>query len=373
MTTASTTAHDSFLDDDVTTPGTDPAGPPADRRRIALCTDAWHPQVNGVVRTLSTVVEDLEARGHEVLVVHPGLFRTMPCPRYPEIRLAPFCGAGVRRRLREFAPDAIHVATEGPIGLAARRWCRRRRIPFTTSYHTQFALYLKKYAAIPPAWTYRAMRWFHGAAERTLVPTPSTGRELESFGFTNIVVWTRGVDVELFRPMDRDFLGLERPVFAYCGRVAVEKNIEAFLALDLPGTKLVIGDGPMRSTLERRFPDACFVGMKRGEELVRHFSEGDVFVFPSRTDTFGVVMLEANACGLPIAAYPVTGPIDVVEPGVNGFVDEDLASAARRALAIDRGQCRRHALGYTWSRCATMFRDNLAPIGASMRGGRAGG
>lgn len=333
--------------------------------RIALVTDAWFPQVNGVVRTLSHVVKELEAMGHHVDVIGPHLFPTFPCPRYPEIRLSWMPGRKTRDLLDEWQPDAIHIATEGTLGMTARRYCRRRKLPFTTSYHTQFPHYLKKYTGIPRRLTYAGMRWFHNAANGTLVPTPAVKRELDERGFTNIIVWTRGVDHELFRPYDdRGGLDLDlpRPIFLYAGRTAREKNIEAFLSAQLPGSKLVVGGGPELDGLRKRYPDAHFVGYKYGEELARHYAASDVFVFPSRTDTFGVVMLEAMATGVPVAAYPVTGPIDVVEQGVSGILDDDITIAATKALELDRERVREYARGFTWRRCAEVFLDTLSPI-----------
>lgn len=330
--------------------------------RIALVTDAWHPQVNGVVTTLNQVKTNLEAAAHELLVVNPSLFRTVPCPKYGEIQLAWWPPGRVRRLLDEFKPEAVHIVTEGPLGMLARRHCRKRRWPFSTSYHTQFPHYLKTYAGVPRRWTYRAMRWFHGGAERTLVPTPSVKRELDDKRFSNIVVWTRGVDTQVFRPRDKSFLNWPRPIFLYCGRVAEEKNIDAFLSCDLPGSKLIVGDGPAITRVRKQYPGAHFVGFKHGEELARHFAASDVFVFSSRTDTFGVVMLEAMASGLPVAAYPVTGPIDVVAQGRSGVLHDDLRAAALEALKLDPAECRRYAEGFSWKRCADMFFANLAPI-----------
>ena len=333
--------------------------------RIALVTDAWFPQVNGVVTTLNNVKAELERDGHELLVINPSRFRTMRCPRYPEIRLSLLPGRRVRRMLLDFRPQAIHIATEGPLGLAARRHCRRRGWPFTTSYHTQFAHYLRIYFGVPRGCTYAAGRWFHSAAQRTLVPTPSVGRELESRGFRNLVIWTRGVNTDLFKPRGKTLFVDRRPIFLYVGRVAHEKNIEAFLRLDLPGSKIVVGDGPAATELIRSFPNVRFVGRRHGVDLAAHIAAADVFVFPSRTDTFGVVMLEAMACGLPIAAFPVTGPVDVVRPGVTGWLDNDLQAAALRALRLDPHTCRQYALGFSWRRCAQMFLDSLAPIDVS--------
>ncbi len=328
--------------------------------RVVVASDAWYPQTNGVVRTMATTVDCMRADGLEVHVISPERFRTVPCPTYPEIRLSLFAGKTVARRLVELEPTAVHIATEGPIGLAARRWCIRARHEFTTAYHTQFPEYVRARAPVPLSASYAFMRWFHGAARRTLVATPSMQRRLEAYGLTNIARWSRGVDSELFRPRDKGFLSLPRPVWLYFGRVAAEKGVEDFLRLDLPGTKLVVGDGPARQSLATRFPDAKFVGYKHGEDLARHVAACDVFVFPSRTDTFGLVLLEAMACGLPVAAYPVTGPIDVVANGVTGALDTDLRSAAVAALKLDPAACRAHALGYSWAACTRQFVSALA-------------
>ena len=332
--------------------------------KIAIVTDAWRPQTNGVVQTLSTTAQTLRAGGHEVLFVEPNQFRTFPCPTYPEIRLSWLPYRRLSQLLREFALDCIHVATEGTLGMAARSWCLRHRFPFTTSYHTQFPEYVRARAPIPLALSYAHLRRFHAAAARTMVATPALQKQLEARGFRNIVRWTRGVDVALFRPGPKEFLTLPRPIFVYIGRVAVEKNIEAFLALDLPGTKLVIGDGPARPSLQAKFPAAQFVGYKFGAELAAHLAATDVFVFPSRTDTFGLVLLEALACGVPVAAYPVTGPIDVIENGATGVLNEDLRAAALAALQLDPAQCRAFALAHTWEAATTQFVGNLQPRAA---------
>lgn len=338
-----------------------PATPPGPRR-IVIVSDAWFPQTNGVVRTLSSVRDRLRAEGRAVLVIGPDIVSTIPCPRYPEIRLA----IGPSRRLRglidEFRPEAIHVATEGPLGMAARRLCRKRNWSFTTSWHTQFPLYLKRYAGVPVNWSYAWMKRFHSAASATLVPTKSVKTELDERGFKNVKVWTRGVDTSLFGAVPPVDLGLPGPVFLYCGRIAREKNIEAFFETDLPGSRLIVGDGPMRASLEKKYPDAMWVGFKHGRDLAAHYAAADVFVFPSRTDTFGVVMIEAMASGLPVAAYPVTGPIDVVEEGVSGSTDEDLGVAARRALEIPAESARAAARGFTWDRAAAIMLETLVPI-----------
>ena len=280
--------------------------------RILIVSDAWLPQVNGVVRTLSTVQRELQAMGHVVEVMGPDRFRTIPCPTYPEIRLALFPGRRLAGLIDGFAPQAIHIATEGPLGMAARRWCLKHRLPFTTAYHTRFPEYVRARLLFPLAWTYAILRRFHGKSSGVMVATRSIRADLERRGFGNIRDWTRGVDLALFHPAKKRPTDLAHPIFAFVGRVAVEKNIEAFLDLDLPGTKLVVGDGPQLDQLKRRYPRVHFAGAHAGEALAGWFAAADVFVFPSRTDTFGLVMLEALASGLPVAAYPVPGPLDVV-------------------------------------------------------------
>lgn len=329
--------------------------------RIAIITDAWHPQVNGVVTTLSRTAATLESFGHEVRVFNPGEFRSVPCPTYPEIRLAWRPGRRLRRLLDAFGPERIHIATEGPLGLAGRRYCRRRGLRFTTSYHTQFPQYVRKRAPVPLALSYAFLRWFHGGAVHTMVATAQQQCDLEARGFRNIRRWTRGVDTSMFRPGKPEFLDAERPVWIYVGRIAVEKTLEEYLGLDLPGTKFVVGDGPARAELERQFPAAVFTGYKFGEELAAYMGAADVFVFPSRTDTFGIVMLDAMACGLPVAAFPVTGPIDVVRNGITGILDEDLRAAALQALELDREVCRQEALQASWPSATRQFFDNTVP------------
>jgi glycosyltransferase involved in cell wall biosynthesis len=335
--------------------------------KLAIVTDAWRPQVNGVVTTLSRTSATLAALGHEVEVFSPDGHYTIPCPTYPEIRLALLPRKRLGDALERYDPDAIHVATEGPLGMSAVGHCRASELAFTTSYHTQFPQYVRKRVPIPEEWTYALLRRHHGFARRTLVATEQQRRELVAHGFRNVVLWSRGVDTQLFRPRGREHLKLPRPVFVYLGRVAVEKNIGAFLDLSLQGTKVVIGDGPDRAALEARYRDAVFLGYRFGTQLAEALSSADVFVFPSRTDTFGLVMLEAMACGTPVAAYPVTGPIDVVRPGVTGALDEDLGKAALAALTIDRDGCRREARGYTWERASTQFFGHLVRA----RGGSA--
>ena len=329
--------------------------------RIAIVTDAWRPQVNGVVTTLSKTTETLQNLGHEVEIISPQMFRAFPCPTYPEIRLAWRPYAGVKSKLDEFQPERIHIATEGPLGIAARRYCRRNNLSFTTSYHTQFPQYVRKRAPIPLRLSYAFLRWFHGGAAQTMVATRHQEDDLIEHGFGRIARWTRGVDADIFKPGDPEFLDAPRPIWVYAGRVAVEKSLEDFLSLDLPGTKFIIGDGPDRESLEQKFPQTQFTGYKFGEELARYLGASDVFVFPSRTDTFGIVMLEAMACGLPIAAYPVTGPIDVVDAGVTGILSEDLGRAAQEALKLDSGKCREAALNHSWENATKQFVGNLVP------------
>jgi len=331
--------------------------------RLAIVSDAWRPQVNGVVTTLEHTIRCLEREGIRTEVIHPGDFLTMPCPSYPSIRLAMFPWRGVARALRRIDADAVHIATEGPLGFAARRYCVANGLRFTTSYHTQYPRYLRSRWPIPEKLTYALLRYFHSAATHTMVATESMRNELQSGGFRNLVDWGRGVDADLFRPRPQGFLGLPRPISMYVGRLAVEKNLPAFLDLDMPGTKVVVGDGPIASELAARYPAVRFVGLQRGEALARHVADADVFVFPSRTDTFGVVMLEAMACGVPIAAYPTAGPIDVVRNGETGVLHEDLGQAIREALLLDGQRCREYALTKSWASAASQFASHLVSAG----------
>ncbi|MFN4288062.1 MAG: glycosyltransferase family 4 protein [Brevundimonas sp.] len=335
--------------------------------RIVLATDAWEPQVNGVVRTLTRTIAECQAMGHEMEVIHPGQFKTIPCPTYPEIRLALGAEEEIRERLRAFEPEAVHIATEGPIGIATRRICVEWKLPFTTSYHTKFPEYVSARFPIPVQVGYAYMKWFHKPSGRLMVATPTLRDELESHGFKNVSPWTRGVDTELFNPalepIYAELGGADwpRPFWLNVGRVAVEKNIEAFLKLDLPGTKIVVGDGPARADLEAAYPDAKFLGARFGEELARCFRDADVFVFPSWTDTFGLVILEAMATGTPVAAYPAHGPIDII-PGSNaGVIDDDLQKACMACLDLDRATVRAYAERFSWRACAEEFVQNLKP------------
>lgn len=333
--------------------------------RILIATDAWLPQTNGVVSTLRHTVEHLERLGHSLRVLSPLDCATVPLPGYPEIGLAWDAGAVTRRVLEEFTPEAIHIATEGPIGFAARAQCRRAALHFTTSYHTQFPQYIQRRLPIPLRASYAALRWFHSAGRRCMVSTVSMHRDLADRGFRNLVRWQRGVDSRLFRPRDKSHLDLPRPIAIYVGRLAVEKNIDAFLSMPWSGSRIVVGDGPERRRLQQRFPGARFTGFLHGETLARCVAAADVMVFPSLTDTFGLVNLEALACGVPVAAFPVTGPIDVIEEGVTGALDWDLSRAAERALHADPASCRRKGESADWAACTRQFLSHLAPARAS--------
>ncbi len=331
--------------------------------RIALVSDAWAPQVNGVVRTLTAVIGELAARGHNVIAITPDLFRTMPCPSYPEIRLALCPARGISELIERAEPDAIHISTEGPLDIAARRYCLKHGYGFTTAFHTRFPEYVAARFAVPPSLSYALMRRFHAPSRGVMVATESIRRELAARGFGNLRRWNRGVDAVLYDPRLRgDIGGLPRPIFLAVGRVAVEKNISAFLALDLPGSKVVVGDGPLLEKLRRHHPGTHFLGKREGRDLARLYASADVFVFPSRTDTFGLVLLEALASGLPVAAYPVPGPLDVIGDSGAGVLDADLGRAALAALDIPRERCRAHALRYTWAASAEQFLGNLWPL-----------
>lgn len=328
--------------------------------RIAIATDAWHPQINGVVTTLSRTKAELEKLGHKVLMITPAECLTVACPTYPEIRLALRPRRLFREKLREFPADAVHIATEGPIGVAARADCMRVGHAFTTSLHTRFPEYLRLRVPVPLDWGYRYLRWFHAPAERTMVAVPSLRIELQRRGLGRLVIWSRGVDLSVFEPGDKHFLEGERPVFMYMGRVAVEKNVEEFLRLDLPGTKYVVGGGPDLETLKRRYRTARFTGYKVGVDLARHVASADVMVFPSKTDTFGLTILEAMACGVPVAAYPVQGPKDLIENGYNGYTDDDLGNAAMECLQVRSTHCREFATRYSWEACTVQFLSHLS-------------
>jgi glycosyltransferase involved in cell wall biosynthesis len=338
--------------------------------KIALVTDAWHPQVNGVVTTLVELMRGLSARGHEVDVIEPSTFRRIPCPGYREIELAVWPGPQVARRLAASGADAVHVATEGPLGSAARRWCRRRGVPFTTAFHTRFPDILARAAHVPPAWGYALFRRFHAASAGVMVPTEGMRRILQDHGFQRLRSWTHGVDLELFAPVPQASLGLPRPVWLYVGRVSYEKNLEAFLRLPLAGSKVVYGTGPLLAQYQRAYPQVHWRGVVPRRDLPHIYSAADCFVFPSRSETFGLVMLEALACGTPVAAYPVAGPLDVLGSSPGGVMDDDLQAAALRAVQVPRPVARQRALAFGWDTVCEQFLAHLVPAGLA---GHAGG
>ncbi len=330
--------------------------------RILVATDAWHPQVNGVVRTLTMMAEAARELDAEVSFLTPKSFRTVALPSYPDLRVALPGAARIGRLISAARPDSVHIATEGPIGMLVRRHCRRQGWRFTTSFHTRFPEYVAARAPVPQSWIWAALRRFHRASEAVMAATPALATELRTRRFGNVVLWPRGVDTAQFHPRDAD-LGLPRPVFICVGRVAVEKNLEAFLDLDLPGSKVIVGDGPARAALAARYPQAAFLGARQGEALTEAYAAADVFVFPSKTDTFGLVLLEALASGLPVAAFPVTGPRDVIGTAPVGVLHDDLRTACLAALSISRQACLDFAERHTWQASARAFLDNLVTIG----------
>ncbi len=330
--------------------------------KIALISDAWRPQINGVVTTVLNTCKTLRAAGHQVLLVTPDQFKSFPCPTYPSIKLAYWCGGKLTKQLDDFQPDRIHIATEGPLGLAARRYCLKRKLTFTTSFHTLFPEYIHMRFKFPVAWGYQLLRWFHAPAAKMMVPTSTMEKRLRARGFNNHMVhWSRGVDADLFCPRNKDFLAEPRPIAMYVGRVTIEKGIEDFLSLDLPGSKVVVGDGPQLSELRAKYPQTVFVGLKTGIPLAQYMAAADVFVFPSRTDTFGIVMLDALACGVPVAAYPVPGPQDILLNEQVGCTEPDLKQAILKALSLNSRDCRNYAKQYTWQSCTEQFLNNLVP------------
>jgi glycosyltransferase involved in cell wall biosynthesis len=327
--------------------------------KLLIVTDAWHPQINGVVRSLSEIAKRAPDFGVETAFLTPEGFSSVAMPGYAEIRLALATPSQIAQRIKAIAPDCVHIATEGPLGILARRWCMRNARKFTTSYHTRFPEYLS--ARLPvPSWPLAALlRLFHGASCGTMVSTPSLENELSGQGYCNLMRWSRGVDAELFHPAKAQRLPFARPIFLYAGRVAVEKNIDAFLSLDLPGSKVVVGDGPLRASLAAKYPDVHFTGAQEKDALATLYASADVFVFPSITDTFGVVMLEALASGVPVAALPVAGPQDVIGQSKTGVLDHDLRRAALAALSIPRNLCRKYALQFSWQESARQFFGNV--------------
>jgi len=330
--------------------------------RLVIVSDAWHPQVNGVVRSIENTNRELAKMGIDVAMVTPQGFHSVPCPTYPEIRLSIASYRRVAREIKKHMPSYVHIATEGPLGLTARRWCLKNRMPFSTSYHTRFPEYVSARLPIPKSWLYAFVRWFHNSGAGCMVATPSLARELSEKGIRNLMPWGRGIDADHFRPIppeDAPF-GLTRPIFMTVGRVALEKNLPAFLDLDLPGSKVVVGDGPARTELEKRYPHVHFTGLKVGEELAKSYAQADVFVFPSLTDTFGNTILEALASGVPVAAYPVTGPFDIIgDDNEVGALDDDLKTACLTALSASREKARELALQYSWEAATTQFINNI--------------
>jgi glycosyltransferase involved in cell wall biosynthesis len=327
--------------------------------RVLVATDAWHPQVNGVVRTLIMTAEAAKALGVDVSFLTPQSFRTFAMPSYPDLRLALPYGAKIARLIEDARPDSIHIATEGPIGFLVRRYCRKHGLPFTSGFHTRFPEYVSARLPVRESWIWAALRAFHRGSQAVMAATPALASELCARGFRDVVVWPRGVDTSQFHPRTAD-LGLPRPVFLCVGRVAVEKNLEAFLDLDLPGTKVIVGDGPARAALVRKYPQAVFLGARQGEELAETYAAADVFVFPSKTDTFGLVLLEALASGVPVAAFPVTGPRDVLGSAPVGALSDDLQQACLAALRISPQACLEFAANHTWEASARAFIEHMA-------------
>jgi glycosyltransferase involved in cell wall biosynthesis len=339
--------------------------------RVIIATDAWHPQVNGVVRVMETTAREMRALGHEVKIVSPQDFMSVPAPGYREVRLALATARAFGAIADGFRPDAIHIPVEGPVGMAARRWCLRNRFAFTSSYHTRFGDFFAHRTGLDEGFANAWQRWFHAPSSAFMVQTPRLERELAELGFRNIVPWTRGVDTALFKPwrkergFDADFLNLPRPIFMYLGRVSLEKNLDAFLGLDLPGSKVVVGGGPHFDHYQTRHPKVLFTGPKHGDAVAQHLSAADVFVFPSRFETYGLVITEALACGTPVAAFPVRGPADIIGNADVGVLSEDLRAAALAALEINRDRCRAFALPHSWRTATEQFIGQLVPLSAS--------
>ena len=330
--------------------------------KIMIVTDAWEPQVNGVVRTLKQTMHELKKMGHTIDMITPLEFKTVPCPTYPDISLSLFPGKKVRQKMEAFAPDAIHIATEGPLGIAARAYALKHKLPFSTAYHTRFPEYVKARTGIPLAITYAFIRWFHGPSMAVMAPTIVVKDDLEKYGLNNVVLWSRGVDLDIFKMQDSKALNTSHPIFLYVGRVAIEKNINAFLEIDLPGSKWVVGDGPAMAGIKEKYPETNYLGVLQQHELAKVYAAADVFVFPSKTDTFGLVLLEAMACGTPVAAYPVTGPIDVLGNSPAGAMNDDLREACLQALKIPREVARAHAEKFSWRAASEQFANHLKPV-----------
>jgi glycosyltransferase involved in cell wall biosynthesis len=332
-------------------------------RKLLIVTDAWQPQVNGVVRTIECIADELREMQLTVEIIHPYLFKRMPCPGYSEIELALLPARKIAKLIEEIKPDAIHIATEGPLGWAARKWCLRHKRPFTTAYHTKFPEIVHGYTKLPVTWSYAVMRRFHAPSCAVMVPTPVVARELVAKQFTNVVAWSHGVNGRIFKPMDReanDVMHSEHPRWLFVGRASVEKNIEAFCKQDLPGSKWVVGVGPILQRLKREYPQVNYLGVLSQEQLAKTYSSADVFVFPSKADTFGLVMLEALACGTPVAAYPVPGPLDVIGNSPAGALHEDLKTACESALHIPRNVAANYAKAFTWRASAELLLKHIA-------------
>ncbi len=331
--------------------------------KILIVTDAWLPQVNGVVRTLECVIFELQEMGYEINVIHPHLFRRIPCPGYPEIELAINPASKVAKLIEQFQPDALHIATEGPLGWAARKWCLRHRKPFTTAYHTKFPEIVQRYTRVPTSIGYAVVRRFHAPSSAVMVPTPSVARELRAARFTNVIAWSHGVNGRIFKPMDReanDVMNTAHPRWLFVGRASLEKNIDDFCKLDLSGSKWVVGVGPILERLKRDYPQVHYLGVLRQDELAKVYASADAFVFPSKSDTFGLVMLEAMACGTPVAAYPVPGPLDVVGNSPAGVLNHDLKAACEAALTIPRDIPAQYAEQFTWHASTQLLLQHLA-------------
>jgi glycosyltransferase involved in cell wall biosynthesis len=341
--------------------------------RIAIVTDAWFPQVNGVVRSLSATASILIERGHEIELITPQQFWTVPMPGYREIRLAVAPRFAARRALNEFSPDIVHIATEGPIGWSARAWCLKHNAPFTTAFHTRFPDYASVRTGIAAERFWPIMRYFHAPSTAVMVSTEGLREELNERGISNAVLWPRGVDQSVFNPdgaTHKDLAHLPRPLLLSVGRVAIEKNLEAFLSVDSPGTKIVVGDGPALAELQRRYPQAVFLGVLHGSDLADVYRSADVFVFPSQTDTFGLVIIEALACGVPVAGFPVRGPIDILGPDgcgqspgtaeAVGALDWDLRRAIERAQTLSRKDAAAFGGEFDWSKCTDRFEAALS-------------
>jgi len=330
-------------------------------KRLTLVTDAWSPQINGVVTTLSNLVRELTNQGIEIDIIQPSEYKSFPLPTYHEIRCV-WRPKGLENRIINFKPDAIHIATEGSLGWFARRIAIKNGLPFSSGYHTRYPEYIRARLPIPGVFIYALLRYFHGAAQKTLVPGLSILQDLESKGFKHLALMTRGVNTEVFNPQQKRELNYKKPIMLYVGRVAPEKNIESFLKLDMPGSKIIIGEGPELENLKTRYPQCHFLGAKKGNELAEFYASADVFVFPSKTDTFGVVNIEAIACGTPVAAYPVTGPKDIITEGLNGSINDDLQTAIKQALTLPREKIHLSIPQFNWPHAAQQYLQNLCSI-----------